>query len=212
MIRIASQQKCASASIPAWHSDFLAMLPAIRRYAGAAFYRLPPEAREEAVQEVTANALVAYVRLVELKKTDVAHPSVLAKYAIAQVCEGRRVGGRLRIREVLSQYAQRRKRFLVERLDHFDRDEGAWLEAVVEDRRTPVADQVAFRVDFPAWLAIRSRRDRRIAETLALGHSTTEVAKRFHVTASRISQKRRELEASWEEFHSGPARLVTAVA
>jgi len=79
---------------------------------------------------------------------------------------------------------------------------------MVEDRQTPVPDQVAFRIDFPAWLAIHPRRDRRIAETLAVGHSTTEAAKRFHVSAGRISQKRRDFHASWQTFH-GESRSLT---
>ena len=74
------------------------------------------------------------------------------------------------------------------------------MEAMVEDNQTPVADQVVFRIDFPAWLRTHPRRERRIAETLAVGHSTTEVAKRFHVSAGRISQKRREFHDSWQDF------------
>ncbi len=200
MIRFARPQPSARSAVPAWHVGFLAMLPIIQRYARVAFRHLKGDARDDAVEEVIANALVAYVRLVELKKTAVAHPTVLAKYAIAQVCDGRRVGNHLNVREVLSQYAQRVKGFIVERLDHFDKEEDAWMEAVVEDHQTPVADQVAFRLDFPAWLRTQSRRNRRIAETLAIGHSTTQVAKRFHMSAGRISQKRQEFHKSWQEF------------
>ena len=35
---------------------------------------------------------------------------------------------------------------------------------------------------------------------LALSHTTGEVAKRFRVSAGRISQLRRDLQRSWEEF------------
>jgi hypothetical protein len=138
--------------VPAWQPQFLAMLPSIQRYARCAFRHLDPEGRADAVQEVIANAAVAFARLVELEKTDLAYPTVLARYGIAQVREGRRVGARLRSGEVLSPYAQRKKGFLVERLDRFDHDTGQWREAIVEDHRTPVPDQVAFRIDFPAWL------------------------------------------------------------
>jgi hypothetical protein len=181
------------------------MLPAIEHCVRFAFRHLRSDSRDDAVEEAIANALVAYVRLVEMKKTRVAHPTVLARYAIAQVCDGRRVGNHLNVREVLSKYAQRAKGFVVERLDHFDREEGVWMEAMVEDHQTPVPDQVAFRIDFPAWLAIHPHRDRRIAETLAVGHSTNEAAKRFHVSAGRISQKRRDFHASWQEFRGETA-------
>ena len=48
------------------------MLPAIQRHAEIAFRYLDPGARAEAVQGV-ASALVAYARLVELGRTDLAY-------------------------------------------------------------------------------------------------------------------------------------------
>jgi hypothetical protein len=177
------------------------MLPAIRKQARYAFRKLKPEAREEAVEEVVASACCAFARLAELGKTDIAYPSVLTHFGIKQFLDGRRVGNRMRRRDVLSPYAQRKKGIIVEHLDRFDTGEGVWLEAVVEDDRTPVLDQVAFRIDFPTWLATRSPRNRRIAEALALGHSTGEVARRFKVSSGRISQIRSEFHDSWLEFH-----------
>jgi hypothetical protein len=56
--------------VPRWHRAFLAMLPKIAGHARIAFRYLNPDARAEAVQEVVCNALRAYVRLVQLKKTD----------------------------------------------------------------------------------------------------------------------------------------------
>ncbi len=98
-------------------------------------------------------------------------------------------------------YAQRAKGFFVERLDRFDQVTGQWKEAIVEDLRTPVPDQVAFRIDFPAWLGSLSKRDRPIAETLALGHSTGQVAGHFRISPGRVSQIRRELCRSWHQWH-----------
>ena len=215
MIAIA-KQNCSHKSVPAWHAVFLAMLPAIVTHARIAFRHLNPEARQDAVQEAIANALVAFARLVQLKKTDLAYPTVLARYAVAQINDGRRVGNHLNVREVLSAYAQRHKGFTVERLDHFDEEENAWQEAGVQDTRaTPVFDIVAFRVDFADWLASLSRRDRRIAESLAIGNRTGDVAKRFKLCAGRISQLRRELAESWRQFvgespEAGTACLATA--
>jgi transposase-like protein len=177
------------------------MLPTIAAYARLAFRHHNPEARQEAVEECLANALVAYVRLVQLGKVSLAYPTVLARYAVAQVNDGRKVGGHLNVQEVLSPYCQRRKKITVERLDHFDEEENAWQEAVVQDTRTAsVPDIVAFRCDFTDWLASLPRRDRRIAQSLAIGHGTSDVAKRFDVSAGRISQLRRELAKSWRAF------------
>jgi DNA-binding NarL/FixJ family response regulator len=188
-------------SPPRWHRAFLAMLPAIVRCLRVAFRALQDEAREEAIQEALANTCIAYARLVQRGAADRAFPTVLARFAAAQVREGRRVGSRRNVRDVLSPYAQRKKQFFVERLDRFDTEEGQWLEAVVEDPHTPVFDQVWFRIDFPAWLDRLTPRHRRIAQTLALGHSTGEVARQFGISAGRVSQLRRELYESWCDFH-----------
>jgi len=184
-----------------WQQPFLEMLPVIENYARRAFRHLDPEGKQDAVQEVVANAAVAFARLVELDKVDLAYPQVLARYAVAQFCDGRRVGNRLCIRDVMSPYAQRKKGIRVDSLERFDKYTGEWLEAIVEDTHTPVPEQVAFRIDFPAWLRGLTKRNRRIAEALALGHATSEVARRFRVSPSRISQLRTQLCESWREFH-----------
>lgn len=186
---------------PAWHKRLLAMLPTVRRNARIAFRGLDADSRDDAVAEVIANVTVAFARLVALGKTHLAFPTVLAHFGISQFRDGRRVGNRFRISEVLSRHAQRRKRFFVERLDHLDQDTGEWCEAVVEDPRTPVPEQVAFRIDFPQWLAGLTRRNRKIAEALSVGNTTSEVAKRFEISPGRVSQLRNEFYRSWREFH-----------
>lgn len=183
-----------------WQERFLGMLPAIQTYARVAFGHLDAEASEDAVEEVVANCLVAFVRLVQLGKIEVAYPSVLARFAVSQFRDGRRVGNRRNGRDVLSPYAQKRNGIVVERLDRFRKDASEWAEALVEDQRTPVLDQVAFRCDFPAWLDTLSCRNRQVAEALSLGHTTGAMAKRFKVSPGRISQLRNELQQSWLEF------------
>jgi hypothetical protein len=187
--------------VPRWYKVFRAMLPKIVGHARISFRYLNSEARAEAVQEVVCNALKAFVRLVQLKKTDLAYPTVLARYGVAQTRDHRKVGGHLNVCDVLSPYCQRLKSVVVERLDHYDDKEDAWQEAVVVDTRSaPVPDIVAFRCDFADWLRSLKRRGRRIAESLALGNRTTGVAKRFKVCSGRISRIRRELAANWHRF------------
>src|ERR1700688_83123 len=111
---IATIKTQESTTTPAWHADFLAMLPAIRRYAQITFRKVRPELRQELIAEVIANSLAAYARLVERDKEAVAFPSALARFAVGQVRAGRRVGNRLRISDALSSYAQYRKQFFVE--------------------------------------------------------------------------------------------------
>ena len=179
------------------YQDFERMIPVIQEHARVSFLGKGPEEQEELAAECVANAFRAYARLVDLGRKHLIYPSVLARYAVMQVREGRRVGGKLNTFDVLSRYAQHRKRIVVERLDKFDPDADEWQEAVIEDHETPVPEQVAFRVDFPAWLEGHPACKRRIAKALALGFTTSEAARRFQMSASRISQLRRQFESSW---------------
>ncbi|MGO8683147.1 MAG: hypothetical protein ACLQUT_00980 [Thermoleophilia bacterium] len=187
-------------SAPNWHPVFLQMLPTIRRCARHAFRNLPPEAREEAIADVIANSFVAFVRLVERDKIELAYPTVLARYGIAQHKCGRRVGTRLNVKDVSSDYCRVNKSVFVQRLDRFDDDEGVWKEILLEDRTAGPAEIAACRMDFSGWLKTLSRRDRKLALTLATGEGTGTVSKLFRVSAGRVSQIRRELMDSWRKF------------
>ncbi len=180
----------AAVKAPAWHPVFLEMLPAIQRHARISFRHLDAEAREDLVQEVIANSLVAFLRLFTLGKFELAYPSVLARYGAAQAREGRRVGGHLNSNDVMSRYAQRRRGFEVE-----------WIDAMVpEDRSATPAEVATARMDIRAWLETLTPRNREIAALLAAGESTGETAKRFGLSSGRISQLRGELCGSWERF------------
>lgn len=194
---------CASPASPSPRRRFLQLLPAIIRHAKYAFRHLKGEARQDAIQEIIANAFVAFVALVRCGRMSLAYSTPLAKFAVAQFNDGRRVGSTLNCSDVLSPYAQRLKGLIIERLDHREKDEeNQWKEAIVEDTRTPVLDQVAFRCDYPDWLDSLKRRDRRMAEYLSLGNRTSDAARKFHVSQGRVSQLRRELSDSWKNFTS----------
>lgn len=189
---------------PSWQTGFLALLPAIQRHAKIAFRHLDPEAREEAVQAAICGCCLAYRRLAELGKTDVAYPAPLARFAVAQVKAGRRTGGKLNCRDILSVHCQLTKRVTVERLDRPDDAEGHWAEILVEDRHAGPAVTAATRIDFGTWLHILPTRLRTIALFLARGETTTAAAQRFGLSAGRISQLRRQLYAAWHQFQGDP--------
>lgn len=200
MIALAEKPASPRKGVARHHRCFLEMLPSIRRQAHLAFRGCNPELREELVSEVVANAYVAFARLVELDKQDLAYATPLAQYAIRQVRVGRRVGSRLNVRDATSLYAQQRQGFGVERLDRYDREEGQWIEIVVEDRHCGPDHVAMVRLDFAAWLRTLSHRRRKIAAILATGESTTDVARKFQVSPGRVSQLRRELQQAWEAF------------
>jgi hypothetical protein len=199
-----TKKRKARKSIPAWHAAFLSMLPAIERHARLVFRDRDPERRAELVQATIVNCYAAFARLVDRGKADVGFATPLAAYAVRQVRQGRMVGGRLNVRDVLSLYCQQTKQVQVGRLDRYDHEEDGWREILVEDRHASPAETAAIRIDYAAWLKTLGRRHRQIATKLALGETTGRVAKLFNISAGRISQLRRELEHSWQAFHGEP--------
>lgn len=190
----------------AWHQNFLKyILSAVQRHARIQFRRLPPCDREEAIAEAVAAAFVSYVRLCARGKDAAAFPSRMAHFAVLRVKSGRRVGTRLRNCDALADVPRRQGRItrhsLTEREFEQVSSDNDWREAVLEDRRTNVPDQAAFRVDFPRWLKSQPRRKRNIAKYLAAGNSTTEAARRFRLSPARISQLRVEFLHDWQHFH-----------
>ena len=59
------------------HDRFVAILPAIKQMAHHAFRGQQPEERAELVQETIANAYVAFARLVQLERLDLAFATPL---------------------------------------------------------------------------------------------------------------------------------------
>lgn len=182
---------------------FLTLLPKILRHLQYEFRKLDEERQEEFVQEALANCFLAMRRLVQRGKADQVFPSALAKYAAAQVWSGREVASKLNSKDLTSRYAQSRRQFTLQSLDKYDERRQEWKEAVVNDPKTPVFHQVWFRIDFSAWLESLSTRKRQIALALAKGHTTADVARKFQLTAGRISQLRQAFQDSWRQFHGG---------
>ena len=80
------------------------------------------------------------------------------------------------------------------------RRQDAFEERLADNTRTPVPDQVVFRIDFPAWHQSQPDRTRRVIEAMAEGHRTEDIARRFGLSPGRISQMRAELHADWRRF------------
>jgi hypothetical protein len=183
-----------------WQAAFVALLPEIEQRLRQTFRQLDAESRDDATEEGVIHALLSYLRLLERGRAGCASASSLAWYAAKQVKRGRPAVGRLSVHEPLSRYAQLGQGIHVVRLHSSLQTDDHWIDRIVEDKRASVADQVAVRLDVRAWLATLSRRLLRIAKDLAYGCSTSEVARKHGVTASRVSQLRRELYEEWQVF------------
>jgi hypothetical protein len=197
-----AENKCPLRTIqqPSWHKVFLRLVPKIRQHAQIQFRHANPADREEAVQEVIARSLIQFLRLLELDKEHLIFAGPLARYAISQVRGGRRVGGKLNIRDVSSPYCRARKGVSLDSLQRLEEASGQWQEILVEDRGATPADIAATRIDVREWLQMLPRRNRCLAERLATGESTSGAAKMFGISRSRVSQLRRELHCAWHTF------------
>ena len=92
----------------------------------------------------------------------------------------------------------------MERLDRHDKeDPNEWCEVLVEDKTAGPADIACTRIDFESWLQSLPCRHRRLAEYLSLGNRTADAARKFKVSAGRVSQIRKELAKSWSDYTGG---------
>jgi hypothetical protein len=199
MIAVINERKGHPAD---WQSSFVAMLPELQQRLRRAFRHLDLSACEDAIAEAIAYSLLSYARLHDRGCEGSASASTLAWYAALAVKRGRSAGNRMNGKEPLSRYAQLNNAIQVEQ------HHGNWMELMVEDKRASVPDQVAAKLDVGAWFATLSRRMKQIAQDLAYGFSTSEVAEKHGVTPGRISQLRRSLAASWSAFQQKAAATV----
>jgi hypothetical protein len=185
---------------------FLSVLPRIEAHARFYFRRLKyPHQREEALAECVALAWWWFVRLVRRGKNPEDFISILADFAARAVSSGRCLCGQEKVNEVLSPVAQRRHGFTVQRLHLYaNPPHSLWEQAVHDNTQTPVIDQVVFRVDFPAWLQTRTKRDQRIIDRLLRGERTGAVAQAFDLSPGRVAQLRRHFQADWLRFGAAP--------
>jgi hypothetical protein len=192
------------------HAGFLTLLPAIERHAKVAFRGHPPAEREEATAVAVAAAFAAYVRLDAQGRNPARDfASGLVTYAVLHAKSGRQVGSRSSTADALSPLARRKRGFRVESLSATSvcpravgsgkSDRGNPFEERLRDNtQTPVPDQAAFRVDFPAFLSSLGPRDRELAGFLSMGNAAESASAKFGLSQGRVSQLRRTWREQWQ--------------
>lgn len=201
MIAFAREYQEEETSTPAWHDGFLQLLPAIRDQLRFLLRKLRPDEKAEATAECIAHVTLAYQKLYEQGKVDVAYATSLASYAVKHYFAGRRVGCALNADDITSPWAQKRRGFRVKSLDR-RAPNGEWNEVVVEDCRATPAEVAGSRIDIEDWLDGMTRLKRGVAETLGTGETTKDAASQFSITPGRVSQLRKELAESWDSFQA----------
>ena len=213
----------AAHAASAVNAAFLRYLPALERHAAIQFRGLPDTDREEAIAEARAAAFVNFRAAFRNGKAHRLTPATVANYAVLHVRGGNHVGGSSESkRDVMSFRAQQAGGFKVESLpwDSVNSynilkvpDQRVWRLRLLEDRRTHVADQVRFRIDWSSFMAKQHDRTRTAMAMLADGHKQTEVADHLAITPSavcqRMSRARREgmvFQGTDDEETSAPNR------
>ena len=190
----------SSAALAHLHASFLAIvLPRVLSHGRVCFRGMKcPHRREDAIQDMIGLAWTWHLRLAEKGKDATCFPTALASYAARAVRSGSRVAGQERVNDILSPVAQRRHRFYVGRLPDFETlTQHPLCEALLDNTKSPPDETVCFKLDFLAWLASLTERDRSIVEDLMMGERARDVANKYRISPARISQKRREFCRDW---------------
>ena len=184
-------------------ASFIALvLPRVLSHGRVCFRNLKcPQRQEDAIQEMIGLAWQWHLRLAEQGQDSTRFPTALATYAARAVKSGRRLAGQEKSKDVLSTVAQQRHHITVRRLPEFETlSDNLLTEALADNTRSPPDEIICFKLDFAAWLASLTNRDRGIAEDLMVGERTIDVAAKYGISAARISQKRREFCQAWRAF------------
>ncbi len=118
-----------------------------------------------------------------------ATPSTIARYAVLSSAADRHISKTSKSADSKG----RMKRSGATRDHQFD------INNVGDDHNDP-SRIVAFRIDFSQWLASLKERDRRVAEMLARGDTTSEVANELGCTLGNVSQLKAKLATSWYAY------------
>ena len=188
-------------------ASFVRALPRIRAHARYALRRAAPGVRDDLVAEVLALSWKHFAELSRRGRRPEGFVTTLVLRCSQAVRGGRRVAGSEGVRDVLSPVAGCRGRFAVGSFsDPTPVNSGGVGEALAADPRARVPDQAALRVDFPRWRARFGARDRGVLDALAAGDRAGEVAARFGLSPSRVSQLREAFRDDWRAFHGGWGR------
>jgi len=161
--------------------------------------KLKADNLDDALQEMRAIAFDIYQRLVRRGKQVFYSP--IMKFAIKRYKSGRRFIGS-NTTDVLSDSTRILERCDICSLDQFDHDSD--LPFLTAGRQSNVADTVQFKIDFEDWYYRHSARDQQIIEDLAMSETTNAVSKKYGVSASLISIKRKDFAKSWKTFIDPP--------
>jgi hypothetical protein len=206
------------------HDRFLELLPRIETHGKIYFRHKKGAEKAEILQEMRALAWKWYRRLMQRGKDPAQFVFNFTRVLVRAVSCGRRVVGMEPVKDVLSPRCQREHSVRVEPLPSStaashetlyatvrgQHEHDALEERLRDNTQTPVPEQAAFRVDWPAWLQTLTDRSRRIIDDLMNGERTLDVSRKYGVSPGRVSQMREWFHDSWERFNADKGELAAA--
>lgn len=206
------------------HDRFLELLPRIETHGRIYFRGRRGEEKAELMQEMRALAWKWFVRETQNGKDPATFMFNFTRFLVLAVNAGRGVVKMQKSKDVMSPRCQREKGFKVESLPastatahenlyatvRGQHEHDAFEERLRDNTQTPVPEQAAFRIDWPAWMRTHSDRNRRIIHDLMAGEATFDVSRKHGICPARVSQMRREFHDSWERFNADKGQLAAA--
>jgi hypothetical protein len=200
------------------HTRFLVLLPKIETHGRIYFRYLRPHRKEEALQEMRSLAWMWFLRLAQRGKDVGEFLSTFNDFLVRAVSTGRRILGYEKAKDAMCARTQKRRGFKVESLPndfrasyksiystvHGQQEHDTFEERLSDNSITPIPDQAAFRIDWPAWMQTQTERNRRIIDDLMAGECTLDVSRKHGLSPGRISQMRRQLHDDWQAFCALP--------
>ena len=202
MIAIAKPTKTRQYTDEEVHAKFLELMPLITRIAKGAFKNYSYDRKADAVQSVLIAAFINIKQLAAEGRLEEAYATPIARFGIYSYRTGRPAGVKSDAVDVFGERCQYLGRSRIkhcglasEVTDSFE------SEATATDARYPVHKTVQIRIDFfQTWYRNQSPKDQEIIYDLAMGETTTDLAKKHKVTLGAVSQWRRKYAKSWNDF------------
>jgi len=186
---------------------FLSILPALQRRITYLTRSWPPPRQQETLAEASAMALAACHNLFRRKQIEKIHTTGFREYILKALRQGRCFADAPANGDVLAPNGRRRHGRCIYSLDARPRQSGHQAGSgvgrfadMLSDSKQSVMDQVAFRIDFDAWLTRLPESDRRMMVMLASGETPSAVASSFKISRAAVSQRRRKWRCQWAKY------------
>ena len=184
---------------------FLEQYPRIHQLASFQHRRLHGDPRDEAIAETIARTWKAYLE----KALSGLDPTLLLKsmvhYAALHVRAEKRIAGTY-TGDVMSRANRTQHNYQIAQLPTSDDEETAGeVRKALRLRGTNPAEQAILNVDYEAFVATLTDKERGVMESLKAGLNLSDIARQRGISHAAVQDMRKTLARKWDEhFHDEP--------